>query len=90
MMFDDRCAGRAALALFAAGAAWPSVYGALTQLAISPLEHTLGASWCGAAPHVAYEFLGHCPQCWAGAATLLLAGLITLSASPRLRRQGAA
>lgn len=89
MIFARQEAVRTAFALFGVGAAWPSIYGALTLSAMSPLERALSASWCGGAPHAANEVLGHCPQCWAGAAVLMLAGSIVLLASPRLRRQGA-
>ena len=73
MGIDDKQAARAAWVLLAAGAAWPSAYGALTALTLSPLDRALRASWCGAAPHSGYEALGHCPTCWAGAAALFLA-----------------
>ena len=79
---------QAALALFAIGAAWPSAYGALTFLALSPLERSLSASWCGATPHAAFEFLGHCPACWVGAAAFVLAGAGLLLSRQDLR-QGA-
>ena len=73
MRNEEKRAARAALVLSGAGAAWPSVYGALTAFTLSPLERALRASWCGAAPHQAFEVLGHCPACWSGAAALFLA-----------------
>jgi hypothetical protein len=88
MMAESKDAERATWALFAAGAAWPSAYGALTFLAMSPLERTLSSSWCGAAPHAALEFLGHCPACWTGASAFMLAGAALLL-SRRNRQQGA-
>lgn len=88
MGFDANRVERAAWVLFAAGAAWPAAFGALTALTMSPLDRTLRASWCGAAPHTAYELLGHCPACWTGAAALFLAGLWLLANHP-LQLQGA-
>jgi hypothetical protein len=83
----SKTAERAAWALNVAGAAWPSAFGALSSLAMSPLQRALRASWCGPAPHVALEILGHCPVCWTGAAALALAGaslLISRRGSSRL------
>ncbi len=88
MMVESKNAKQAAWTLVAAGAAWPSAYGALTFLAMSPLERTLSSSWCGAAPHRALEILGHCPACWAGAAAFMLAGAVLLLSRQGLR-QGA-
>jgi hypothetical protein len=67
-----------AMALWSLGALWPSLYGAITEAMRSPLERALYASWCGAAPHGATEFLGHCAACWAGAGAFMLAGALAL------------
>ena len=88
MIFDDGRALRAAWLLFGAGAAWPAALGAMAALTMSPLDRALRASWCGGAPHAAYEWLGHCPACWTGAAALFLAGLWLLANRP-LQLQGA-
>jgi len=70
----------AAATMIAAGAAWPALACALADLGASRYERALAAAWCGAAPHSAYEVLGHCPACWAGAA--LLAGLAAMMMAP--------
>jgi hypothetical protein len=67
-----------AITLWSLGALWPSLYGAITEAMRSPLERALYASWCGAAPHVATEFLGHCATCWVGAAAFMIAGALAL------------
>ena len=76
-----------ALALFAAGAAWPFIYDKLALLAMSPLERALRSSYCGGAPHAVFQVLGHCLPCWAGAAALVLASALlsrpTPTAAPR-------
>jgi hypothetical protein len=66
----------AAATMLAAAAAWPSMACALAGLGASPYDRALANAWCGAAPHGAYEVLGHCPACWAGAT--LLAALAAL------------
>jgi hypothetical protein len=67
-----------AMALWSLGALWPSLYGAITEAMRSPLERALYASWCGAAPHGAAAFMGHCAACWVGAAAFMIAGVIVL------------
>lgn len=80
MRLEPVNANRATLALFAIGAGWPSIYGALTEAMRSPLEQALYASWCGAAPHGVDAFLGHCAACWVGACAFMAAGaLVALS-----------
>lgn len=76
---------RLALTLFAAAAAWPSLYGGLATLTLSPLERAMAASWCGATPHESIAIFGHCLICWSGAVVLALAGALTL----RTQRNGA-
>lgn len=71
---------------FAAGAAaWPTALCAITDAMMTPLQRALQTSWCGGAPE-SLEILGHCPACWSGAATLLLAAAFTMSA-PILQRR---
>lgn len=66
-------ARRAALACFAAAAAWPAAVGWFTALTLSPLERALRDAWCGVPAHAA-AMLGHCPACWAGAVLFAAAG----------------
>lgn len=88
-MGNSTNAKRGALALFAAGAAWPFIYDKMAFLAMSPLERALRSSYCGGAPQELFQVLGHCLPCWTGAAALLLAGAGLLlrrpmpSAAPR-------
>jgi hypothetical protein len=73
--------GRLALALAAAGAAWPSVHCALAAAMASPLERAVNAAWCGAGPHVgAHAF---CPVGIAGAAALLLLSALVFARGAR-------
>ncbi len=60
-------------ALLAAAFAWPTLLCAITDALRSPYERALSSAWCGGAPQAAFEFLGHCPACWAGALALTLA-----------------
>lgn len=75
-MIDEGGAGRSVLGLMTAGALWPSLYGALTYAFASPLDRALMSAWCGAAPHGATLFLGHCINCWTGAAALFAAAAL--------------
>jgi hypothetical protein len=72
--------GRLALALAAAGAAWPSLHCALNAAMRSPLERALNAAWCGA-PQPA---LNHGSACWLSASALFVAAAVLL-APQRLR-----
>lgn len=67
-----------ALALFAGGAAWPSLYGALAALWRSQLERAMESAWCGAAPHSGAEILGHCSVCYVGTAAFAIAGILAM------------
>lgn len=75
-----------ALALAAAGAAWPSVYGFTAAFMRSPLERAIETSICGGPSH-ATLMLAHCPPCWIGAAAFFTAALALTYA--RLRKQPA-
>lgn len=67
-------ATRAALACFAAAAAWPTVVGLVSRALMSPLERAIADSWCGVPFHSASDFLGHCAACWSGSALLIAFG----------------
>lgn len=77
---------RAALACFAAAAAWPVVMGQLATAIMSPLERAMREAWCGAPHHATTEFLGHCAACWAGSALLAAFGLALLTNARRVQR----
>lgn len=77
---------RAALACFAAAAAWPAVFGSVTTLWISPLERAMRESACGAAYHASSEWLGHCAACWGGSAALVAVGSWLLMVARRRQR----
>jgi hypothetical protein len=72
--------------LWVAAALWPSLYGGLQWLLLSPFERALRASWCGATPHDALAFLGHCLACWVGAALLASAGAMLMRSGDRQLR----
>ena len=80
-------ASRAALACFAAAAAWPTAVGWVSRALMSPLERAAADSWCGVPLHAASDFLGHCTACWGGSALLIALGAWSLM---RRRRQAAA
>jgi hypothetical protein len=42
----------------------------------------LANAWCGAAPHGAFEVLGHCPACWVGAASLAALAAVVMKHRP--------
>lgn len=65
--------------LFATGAAWPWMVGALSGLLLSPYERVLQSAACGLAPHNSFALAGHCAACWIGTALLVLVGLIILA-----------
>jgi len=66
---------RAALACFAAAAAWPVAMGQLANALMSPLERAMREAWCGVPYHATTDFLGHCAACWIGSALLAAIGL---------------
>lgn len=74
---------RAALACFAAAAAWPIAVGQLAKILMSPLERAMREAWCGAPYHATNEFLGHCAACWTGSALLIAVGLWLLLVARR-------
>lgn len=78
-----------ALILAGAGALWPTAYCAVTDATLTPYQRALSAAWCGAGQPT-LEFLGHCPACWAGTAAFLIAAVMVLASSRRLRPQDAA
>lgn len=69
---------RAALACFAAAAAWPTAMGWLAGAMMSPLDRAMREAWCGVPYHAPTEFLGHCAACWAGSALLVALGALFL------------
>ena len=75
-----------ASAFVGAAAVWPSALCALTEAMATPLQRAMREAVCGAGPQ-AFEFLGHCPACWSGAAAFLIAAALTM---PNLRRLRAA
>lgn len=72
-------------ALAAAGAIWPWIVGAVSNLFLTPYERALRTAWCGIAPHARFEVLGHCPACWAGSAAFVLAALALMHDGWRAR-----
>jgi hypothetical protein len=68
--------------LAGAAALWPTLLCALTDALRTPYERALTDAWCGTGPG-AIEFLGHCPACWGGAATLTVAALLVAFAPNR-------
>ena len=89
-MTDEGAAHKSVLGLMAAGVAWPSVYGAIAYAIAPPLDRAILSAWCGAAPHGdALAFLGHCANCWGGAAAFFsAAALIALSIRRPARQAG--
>lgn len=88
MSLDLKRMGAASF-LAGAGALWPTAFCAVTDAMLTPYQRALSAAWCGAG-EPAFEFLGHCPACWAGAAAFLIAAAMMLAPNRQLRRQDAA
>lgn len=72
----------AASLLAGAAALWPTLLCALADALRTPYQRALADTWCGTGPN-AVAFLGHCPACWIGAATLTLAALFVAFAPSR-------
>lgn len=88
MSLDMKRMGAASL-LAGAGALWPTAFCAATDAMLPPYQRALDAAWCGGG-QATFEFLGHCPACWAGAAAFLIAAALMLGPSRQLRRQAGA
>jgi hypothetical protein len=76
--------------LFAAASVWPAIMSALSSVLASPLERAMQSAWCGVPIHGHTEFMGHCPACWAGSATLAAMGVMLAVACVGRERQASA
>lgn len=82
-MRADKVKAYVTAGLVAMAAAWPSILCALIDAFSSPLDRAMRGAICGDGPG-AVEFLGHCPACWAGAATFIAAAALAQGSPSRL------
>lgn len=69
------------LSCFAAAGAWPTIFIAISNSLMSPLERAVRESICGTPLHSAPELLDHCVACWAGSAILAATGIFVFMAN---------